>query len=216
VPEGPSLAGLREAVVEFSQYAQAERSWAALRTATAPLLDPSRAAHRRALLAWLNAWGCRIRYPRPGEPDVFDLGVARWWDRCHDAIPDADTSLAELTDEAITAVARCYAHLAATPVTVAERPRTLGPTAAAKLLHALRPRAVMPWDAAIAHQLHGGRDAVAFASHQQLGRDWARRLLAEAGTAETSLTSSFAQPARSLATMHDDYCYLRFTRDRRD
>ena len=28
-------------------------------------------AHRDALLAWLNAWGCRIRTPRPGEPTPF-------------------------------------------------------------------------------------------------------------------------------------------------
>ena len=134
-------------------------------------------------------------------------------------MPDPRACLAELADEAIATAGEYYADLAAISVGGAQgtgstvgRARSLGPTAAAKLLYALRPHALMPWDAAIAQHLHGARDAAAYASHQRLGRDWARRLLAEAGLAEAELAAAFGQPGRSLAKMLDDYCYLVFTR----
>lgn len=208
----PDLRSLRSAVAAFGGSAGTGNSSAEPGQATPLELDPSLPEHRRALLSLLNAWGCRIRYPRPGEVDLFDLKVGEWWTRWYDAMPDTETSLAELTDEMITVLGECYADLAATPVGQAGRVRSLGPTAASKLLYALRPRAVMMWDEAIARRLHGARDAAAYSGHQRLGRAWARRLLAEAGLDEKSLAVTLGCPGRSLAKMLDDYCYLRFTR----
>ncbi len=87
----------------------------------------------------------------------------------------------------------------------------MGPTAAAKALYALRPRAVMPWDLMIAERLHGGRDAVAFTAHLRLGRDWARQLLRDTGWDEPRLAAELGQPGASLARLLDQYCYVRFT-----
>ena len=90
-----------------------------------------------------------------GEPDLFDTGVAAWWSRWHNGLPAAQIQLGELDDKAILQAAQAYAELAATPAVPGRRPRSLGPTAAAKMLHALRPDALMPWDRAIAQRLHG-------------------------------------------------------------
>jgi hypothetical protein len=98
------------------------------------------------------------------------------------------------------------------PAGSAVRPRSLGSAAASKLLHALRPRALMPWDEAIADHLHGARDAAAYAAHQRVGRAWAAALLAGAGVGEETLAGLPGRPGRTLAKMLDDYCYLRFTR----
>jgi hypothetical protein len=214
----PDLTGLRAAVARFAAYGRPDQSWAALLRRTEPGLDPSLEDHRAALLAWLNAWGCRIRYPRPGEPNVFDAGLAAWWNESGTALPPAGISMAELDDDAVARIGEAYAGLCAMPAAALARGvRPLGPTAAAKLLHALRPQSVMPWDEAIALGLHGSRDAAAFAAHQRLGRDWARALLAEAGLGATGLDESrlaeqLGRPGRPLAKMLDDYCYLVLTR----
>jgi len=207
-----SLPTLRQAVDLFAGASTPDLSWAKLQTATAPAVDPGRPDHRRALLVWLNSWGCRIRYPRAGEADHFDAGVARWWDEWRGALPAAGSSIAELDEATLPELGECYAALAAVPVSGAPRTRTLGATAATKLLHALRPRALMPWDVAIAEGLHGRRDAAAYAAHQRLGGTWARQLLEEAGVDESALGQLLGRPGRPLAKMLDDYCYLVFTR----
>ncbi|KAA2257267.1 hypothetical protein F0L68_25250 [Solihabitans fulvus] len=211
--DAPDLAALRAAVADFAKYTGADRPWEVLVAATAPGLDLAVAEHRVSMLRWLNSWGCRIRYPRQGEPDVFDVNLARWWDTWRDALPDLTTSIADLSEATIAGLGDCYAELAAMPAAHAARPRSLGPTAAAKLLYALRPLGVMPWDEMIARHLHGARDSAAYAAHQRLGRDWARALLAEAGTDEHGLSVLLGRPGRPLAKMLDEYCYIAFTRD---
>jgi hypothetical protein len=91
----------------------------------------------------------------------------------------------------------------------------MGATASAKALYALKPRAVMPWDVAIARRLHGGRDATAFMAHLWLGRDWARQLLRESGRDEAALVAELGQPGATVARLLDQYCYIRFTLDGR-
>ncbi|GAA2894821.1 hypothetical protein GCM10010517_59530 [Streptosporangium fragile] len=208
---GPDLARLRAAVGDFARYTAADRSWERLLLATGPRIDPALPAHRRALLAWLNAWGCRLRYPRDGERDVFCAETAAWWARWGGHLPGPDAALAGLADAEIDLLGECYAELAAMPAAPGARPRSLGPTAATKMLHALRPRALMPWDAAIADALHGARTAAAYRAHLRLGREWARRLLAESGLGGEALAAELGRPGRPLAKMLDDYCYLAFT-----
>jgi hypothetical protein len=207
----PDLAALRATVRAFPG-GSADRAWTRLTAATAGHVDPRRRDHRRALLVWLNAWGCRLRYPRAGEPDPFDRGLARWWRRWGAALVGPDVRLARLTDEQIGYAGECYADLAVLPIAVAPGARSLGPTAASKLLYALRPGALMPWDAAIAEHLHGARDAAAYTRHLRLGRAWAQRILAEAGEDEAGLAEALGQPGRPLAKMLDEYCYLAITR----
>jgi hypothetical protein len=209
-PQAPDLRQLRAAVIRFSQLPGADRT--ATPETIAPTLDLAIREHRTALLRWLNSWGCRIRYPRAGEADLFDAGIRDWAARWAGAIVPADVSLAQLTDEDIALLGEYYADLAHLTVGTPGRPRSLGPTAAAKALYRLRPRTFMPWDDAIANSLHGARDAVAFMAHQRLGRSWARRLLDESGLDERALASALGSEGRSLPKLLDDYCYMRFTR----
>ncbi|MEU5694666.1 hypothetical protein [Actinosynnema sp. NPDC020468] len=206
----PTLATLRASALTFGGYDQPDRSWSALTLATAPGLDLALPAHRDAAHVWLNAWGCRIRKPRDGEPRVFDEAVAAWWERWHTGLPAREVWLAELSDEDAAALGECFADLAATR---AAPTRTLGPTAASKLLFALRPNALMPWDNLIAQRLHGARDGAAYTRHLTTGRTWARAVLAESGLAEAVLVEQLGRPGGSLAKVLDEYCYLVYTRD---
>ncbi|WP_223835835.1 MmcQ/YjbR family DNA-binding protein [Streptomyces venezuelae] len=204
LPPAPSLAELSASAEVFNGFAGADRSWQALREETGHALDLSLAAHRTALHRWLNSWGCRIRYPREGEPDTFGAGLAAWGER-HTL---AHTPLARLTPREISRFAAAYEELAALPI----GRRSLGPTAAAKALYALRPDSVMPWDAAIAQRLYGVRDGAAFARHLELGRSWARAALEEGGgLGEAALCARIGRPGVSLAKILDEHLYVTIT-----
>ncbi len=181
----PTLDDLRAAAAVFA------------RSANAPALNLSRAADREAALTWLNSWKCRI----PRTP-LFGDQIARWWKASHlPALP----SLVAASDDDISAVGVAFGQLAEIDL----GRRRLGSTAAAKLLYALRPNGIMPWDAAIATQLHGARDGDAFAAHQRLGRRWARALLTGTGLNETDLALHLGRPGVSLAKMLDEYAFLK-------
>jgi len=207
--DAPNLADLRRTAATFNGFANVDTTWLRLVEDTRPAIDLARADHRTMLLRWLNSWGCRIRYPREGEPAPFDSGVSAWWQTWRPALPQA--GVARLTDAEIDAVGAAYADLAATAVAAGRVRRTLGPTAAAKALYALRPTTVMPWDAAIATRLHGSRDGAAFARHQRLGRAWASAVVAEAGADETAVPAIVGRPAVSLAKVLDEYLYVTIT-----
>ena len=201
--DAPDLAGLHEAAVVFNGFAGADTSWSRLVETSAPGLNLGKAAHRELLLRWLNSWGCRIRYPRDGEPAPFDTGIAAWWRAWRAALPPV--SLVHLSDHDIDQAASAYAALSAT---VVGPRRTLGPTAAAKALFALRPAAIVPWDAAIATRLHGGRDRAAFHRHLRLGRAWAAAIIAEAGGDEAGVAEIVGRPGMSVAKILDEYLYV--------
>jgi hypothetical protein len=205
----PSLADLHWTALVFNGFAGVDTTWLRLAETTKPAVDLSRADHRALLLRWLNSWGCRIRYPRDGEPAPFDTSISAWWSSWRSALPSV--SLAQLSDGDIDTVAAAYAALAAVEVSAGRTRRTLGPTAAAKALYALRPQAIMPWDAAIAAWLHGSRDGPAFGWHLRLGRAWAAAIIAESGGDEDAVPGLVGRPAMSLAKILDEYLYVTIT-----
>jgi hypothetical protein len=207
--DAPHLADLRRAAGVFSRFASADTAWLRFADVTRPAPDLSLASHCDLLLRFLNAWGCRIRYPRAGEPAPFGAALSAWWQSWQPALPQV--SLPWLQDRDIDAVAAAYAALAAVPVSDGRPRRTLGPTAAAKALYALRPQSVVPWDAAIAMRTQGGRDGAAFGRHLRLCRAWATALIAETGTGESGLPALIGRPAVPLAKILDEYLYVTYT-----
>ena len=85
--DAPHLADLRRSAGVFSRFARADTAWLRFTDATRPAPDLSLASHRDLLLRLLNAWGCRIRYPREGEPAPFGAALSAWWKSWPPALP---------------------------------------------------------------------------------------------------------------------------------
>jgi hypothetical protein len=207
----PTVATLAHSVAVFTAFANVDRAERRFAADTARRPDLALPDHRAALLRFLNAWGCRIRLPRPGEPDLFDAGTTAWWATFATMLPRA--SLDRLSDPAIRRLVTPFDALAAVRVAPA---RTLGSTAAAKALYALRPRSVLPWDAAIATTLHGGRDGAAFARQLTLGQSWANAVLAELSSRGRPVNAAGApavlgRSGVSLAKILDEYAFVTIT-----
>lgn len=208
----PTIDSLARSVAAFNDIPNVDRAERRFAVDTAPAADLGQADHRVALLRFLNAWGCRIRVPRDGEPDLFDAGIGAWWAQLTYPLPQ--TPLHRLGDTAIARLATAFEALRTTRIATT---RTLGSTAAAKALYAMRPDTVMPWDAAIAQHLHGGRDGAAFARHLALGREWAVRLLTEVAARDPrigarGLPAYLGRGSVSLAKILDEYAYVMITR----
>jgi hypothetical protein len=214
-PQPPTLAALAH-VLSLSRSASADQTLDAAQRDLGDqpdLADPAQAAR---LHRWLNQWGCRIGYPGPGQPDVFVDSLAGWWPGARDLLPQPRQRLAQLTGAQLDSARRAYAgvYLCPAAVSTAGRARAFGPTAAAKLLHFIRPLAITPWDNAISLRTGGGRDDVAFLRHLTACRGWARDLEAEArglGLAPDEIGAYLGRPASSVARLIDEWLYTTIT-----
>jgi len=92
-------------------------------------------AQHETLLQFLNKWGCRIKRDR------FPKENLQAW-AANSRLPGADRDIRSLTDNEREQVGRSYDAL----VNIGHRFKD---TAAAKTLHAMRPRALPAWDQSI-------------------------------------------------------------------
>lgn len=108
--------------------------------------------HRRALLKWLNAWGCR--HLALACHDNVSNELAAWHTFARDRLPGSADRLANMNDGVLEKFAELFGHLSSLPAREGDRngrrfPISFGPTAASKTLFALRPHVFLAWDVAI-------------------------------------------------------------------
>ncbi len=195
------------AVLRNESQQKADISLAQLNAAIGGHLDLSSPRHHHELLRWLNRWLCRIRYPRDGESDLFGESIAAWHED-HDDLPKS--AIADLRPADVDLFGDAYDDLAgkwATPR------RTIGPTAASKILFVLRPETIPPWDRRIALETVGGVARAHFTEHLTQGRAWAEAILAEAeARGITDVPAYVGRPASTVAKIWDEWHYLTITR----
>jgi len=110
--------------------------------------------HRQSLLVWLNRWGCR-NFKVACHNEASDE-ILQWYKQFSNDLPSAQThswetaQYADVIQEGFDSL-RCK-----TAATLADRINLIGPTGAAKILFAICPRALPPWDTAIRDRLGHG------------------------------------------------------------
>jgi len=128
------------------------RSLGRLDKATGGSMDLTNPQHRIYLLTWLNDWGCR-NLPKE-QHDVASDSISRWYGVHGVDLFSKEKPLWELADGDLEKTARSYGSLkdeiGAWRVRGKNKRKVrIGPTAASKILFALRPKALMPWDEAM-------------------------------------------------------------------
>jgi len=136
----------------FNSLTRYNTSLVTFRQDTDHKLDLASEGHRDLLLVWLNAWGCR--HLSKDSHGVASRNILEWYQRYRTTLFSDETPLWHLADQEIKAAADAYGSLKNR--LGARRPRhgnqmkvPIGPTAASKILFALRPKALMPWDDAM-------------------------------------------------------------------
>jgi hypothetical protein len=213
---------------EFGRLVGDDRSTTRLREAAGDELDLEVAAHRVALLAWLRAWGCR--HLRVADTRRSSTALASWWRAHRHRLPPHDRALTDLAPAELAEAAGAFGALATSPAawraagSSAEGPAgrwsvSIGETAAAKALFAIRPQAFPPWDAPI-------RDVLGLAAGAGLSATPAerygaylsntatalRRLAERLHTDVASVPARLGRPTSTPPRLVDEYLWMRVNR----
>jgi hypothetical protein len=184
------------------------------RRATAPRFDVRKPAHRKALLVWLNQWGCR-QFSKQYHP-IASRALRNWAAEYRRALPNEQARLARLSGKALAAAAGAYDALQAARAGMRSRGSkswavTFGPTGAAKVLYALRPEVFPPWDDPIRKHLGYDGSAASY-GHFLLGvQAEVRNLEAEAkrlGIKVRDIPRAVGRRTSSLPKLVDEYYWI--------
>jgi len=123
-----------------------------LKSDTAKDIDLLNPDHHASLLKWLNDWGCR-HLSKKSHP-IASKAILDWYNQEGIKLFPIGKALWELDNQEIASAVYAYGSLKER--IGAHRTRggkrlqiDIGPTAASKILFALRPTALMPWDEAM-------------------------------------------------------------------
>ena len=150
--EDVTLGKIAVAGLLFDSLTPYNASLVDFRSATGDRLDLVIKEHRGALLNWLNNWGCR--HLSKDQHPVASESIFDWYRNNSATLFSNDTPLWRLEDQEIEAAANAYGSLrdkiGATHYRHGNKLEVhIGPTAASKVLFAIRPKALMPWDEAM-------------------------------------------------------------------
>ncbi len=203
----------------FGELAPVDSATVELEAITGGRADLSNPAHARALLVWLNKWGCRqFAIEHHGAAARM---FADWGDRWFAQLPARTASLSKLSEAKLAVTANAYGDLRerAASQRILKDGRvsivTVGATGAAKALHALRPATLPPWDDPMraALGLDGGRDS--YLEYLGLVQATCRSIEAEAalqGIAPRDIPKALGRPKSSLPKMIDEHYWITLTR----
>lgn len=181
-------------------------------------LDFRRPTHMSALLEWLNSWGCR-QFAVDCHKQAAD-SIVRWAEKWEPALPSASTTLDSLSDEDIQVVGDAYAGLSKCLASTRTRGGKqydvqVGPTGAAKILFAARPKVFPPWDKPIRAEFRwdGGRGS--YCSYLASVREQIRQLhheAAELGIPPEDIPSAIGRPRSTLPKLIDEFNWVTITK----
>ena len=174
--------------------------------------------HRDALMHWLNAWGCR--HLSKGQHQVASESILDWYlSNCATLFSD-ETPLWQLKDQEIRTAASVYGSLK--DKTGAGHYRSgnklkvhIGPTAASKILFAIRPKALMPWDDAMRKHFGCDGSPESYVKYQKIVRKLAihiRGLCKKRGLQIDDLPQRLGRPDSTVLALINEYIWVTVTR----
>ena len=150
--ENVTLCKLALAGTMYDSLTPFNDSLAFLNSTTGGSIDLSNPEHRIALMKWLNAWGCR--HLSGEQHEVASRSILNWYQVDGANLFTNEKPLWDLGDHELEVASSAYGYLkdstAAWHVRSGRKSEVhIGPTAASKILFAISPKALMPWDEAM-------------------------------------------------------------------
>ena len=147
-----TLSKLAVSSLLFNSLTSYNSSLGRLNKSTRGSIDITNPEHRIYLLKWLNDWGCRNL--SKDQHDVASKSILEWYQGAGASLFTDEEPLWDLVDNELEVATDAYGSLK--DKTGAWRTRGgskqevhIGPTAASKILFAIRPKVLMPWDEAM-------------------------------------------------------------------
>ena len=213
------LAQLAFACYIYSRMSNYDRSYIRFIESTKPQLDLQLEHHRMSLLKWLNNWGCR-QFAREHHM-LASEEIRKWYQESGARMFPADVTLLSLSNENLALVEEAYAGLFRRPASRrrmnngTETRVEIGPTGASKILFALRPLALIPWDDPIRKRFGADGSPYSYTKFLRTVRTDLNELeqaCKEKGYIITDLPNLLGRPTSSIAKMIDEYFWVTETR----
>lgn len=203
----------------YSYTTNYDSSFRRLLSATKLRLDLHDDNHLMYLLKWLNVWGCR-------QFSIKDYKLAAgeiksWYGKFAEILVPEEKTLISLSEDDLKGIESAYSNLCSK--TASNRrsrngepsPVIVGPTGAAKILFALRPNSLIPWDEAIRKKFDPDRTANPYSEYlrkainllEELSKD-----CKENGFELSELPQKLNRPESSLAKIIDEFYWVTVSR----
>lgn len=179
--------------------------------------DLNLSEHRKELLIWLNSWGCRqfaIEYHEQASKEILS-----WYNKHKTDLPVPTKNLWEMTQSEFTSVGLAYESLSKRTASIRTKKSntssiSIGPTGASKILFAIRPKALIPWDGKIRqHHNHGNDRESYIAYHRAVIRmlEILKQQCQNYGLQFIDLPKIFDRPYSSIPKLIDEYNWVTIT-----
>jgi hypothetical protein len=152
----------------YNSFTSFNNSYKSLLKEVANELDLLNLEHRKALIIWLNKWGCRqfsLEFHEMAADEILS-----WYKEGHIELIPQDKKLWELTKTELGKISIIFDELAKRTASRKMRGSnllsiTVGSTGASKILFALRPEVAAPWDEAIRTGLKHSGDGASYVKY---------------------------------------------------
>jgi hypothetical protein len=213
------LVELSFACYVYAEMSNYDSSYNRLRTETSPQIDLSMQDHQNILIKWLNDWGCR-QFSKEHH-STASIEISEWYSSFLPRFFPPQKDLASLTYEDLNMVQEAFddlMHRTASRRVTRNRQTSrieVGPTGAAKILFALRPEALVPWDIPIRshHNLDGSPES--YREFLTIVREHLDELELECdkfGMNLQNLPVSMGRHGSSLVKLVDEFFWVTITR----
>ena len=213
------LAEIAFACYIYSHMSDYDRSYLRFVKETSPQLDLRLRPHQMALLKWLNDWGCR-----QFSKDYHGLAakeIGEWCEEFGARLFPMDRALLSLSDEDLALVEHAYDNLIARTASRKKRENgyetkvTVGPTGTAKILFAVRPNALIPWDEPIRERFGADNSARSYVNYLLTAKGHLEELSQECdkrGYRLSDLPQLLGRSTSSIVKMIDEYFWVTISR----
>jgi hypothetical protein len=207
---------IAEVLREYGVLTSFDASLRELQRVTGASADLGNAGHRTAVIAWLRAWGCR--HLRRADERRTDQALEGWWHDWRGHLPGVTTAITELGDTELHDLAAQFdalasARVAARSIGGRDVDVRFGDTATAKTLYAIRPQAMLPWDAPIRLAFGWTRGGgAAYEELLRLAADALQALAARLGTPMAALPTALGRAESSPPKLVDEFLWVTVTR----
>lgn len=202
----------------YGRFTDYDRSYLLFLDATDHSPDLANFAHLQALLRWLNEWGCRqfaVEYHEHASAQIIS-----WYKQFRTSLFSAHSRLWEISRAELDSVGVAYDALSKRIASYRARkghaiPISFGPTGAAKVLFAIRPHALPPWDAPIRRGLGYDTSQASYVSYLLHVKSILEEL-ADAcqrnGFELTDLPRQVGRPSSTVPKLIDEYYWVILTK----
>jgi hypothetical protein len=216
--EDITLCKLAVAGMLFNSLTPYNSSLALFRSVTGDSIDLANSEHRNALMKWLNDWGCR--HLSEDQHQVASQNILDWYQMNCGTLFSDRKHLWELGDHEIDTVTHAYGSLK--DRIGARRFRHgydldihIGATAASKILFAVRPRAIMPWDDAMRKSFNCDGSLISYGKYLNMIRDITFRidtLCRNKGFQIDDLPEKIGRSSSTVLELINEYIWVTETR----